>query len=65
MYQYRAKLIKVVDGDTVDAMIDQDWCMDQKRIRLGGIDAWGKAELEIRKRKQKGLKAKEYLKATT
>ena len=40
MYKYNAKLDRVVDGDTVDAMIDlgfDTWV--HKRIRLLGIDA--------------------------
>lgn len=41
MYQYRAKVVRVVDGDTVDVDIDQgfdDWKVDQ-RIRLSNFDA--------------------------
>ena len=40
MYQYKAKLLRVVDGDTIDAMIDlgfDTWV--KKRVRLYGIDA--------------------------
>ena len=40
MYKYNAKLDRVVDGDTIDAMIDlgfDTWV--HKRIRLEGIDA--------------------------
>ena len=40
MYEYNSKLDRVVDGDTVDAMIDlgfDTWV--HKRIRLEGIDA--------------------------
>ncbi len=40
MYEYNAKLDRVVDGDTVDAMSDlgfDTWV--HKRIRLLGIDA--------------------------
>ena len=40
MYQYKAKLDRVIDGDTIDAMIDlgfDTWV--HKRIRLEGIDA--------------------------
>ena len=41
MYQYRAQLLRVVDGDTVDAMIDLGFDIHiKKRIRLVGIDAW-------------------------
>jgi len=40
MYEYNAKLDRVLDGDTIDAMIDlgfDTWV--HKRIRLQGIDA--------------------------
>ena len=39
MYKYNAKLIRVVDGDTVDALIDLGFDVwVKKRIRLYGID---------------------------
>lgn len=39
MYEYYAKLIRVVDGDTVDFSIDLGFKMTtQQRIRLKGID---------------------------
>ena len=40
MYEYKFKVNRVIDGDTVDAMIDlgfDTWV--HKRIRLEGIDA--------------------------
>ena len=40
-YIYRAKLERVVDGDTIDAMIDigfNIWV--KKRIRYMGLDTW-------------------------
>lgn len=40
MYEYRANLIKVVDGDTVDVDIDLGfgvWLKDE-RVRIAGID---------------------------
>ncbi len=56
MYKYKAKLIRVVDGDTIDAEIDLGFKIYIKeRIRLAGIDtpesrtrnlkekSWGKA----------------------
>jgi micrococcal nuclease len=40
MYSYRANLIKVVDGDTIDAEIDLGFNIKvTKRIRLHNIDA--------------------------
>ena len=40
MYEYRAKLINIVDGDTVDVDIDLGfgvWIKDE-RVRIMGID---------------------------
>ena len=52
MYKYKAKLIKVIDGDTIDAMIDLGFSMwVKKRIRLAGIDT-----PEIRTRDQEEKK---------
>ena len=40
MYTYKAKLDRVVDGDTVDAYIDLGFDISvHKRIRLAGIDS--------------------------
>ena len=41
MYEYRVKVIKVVDGDTVDVDIDLGFgvWLKKQRIRLFGIDA--------------------------
>ena len=61
MYEYKAKLIRVIDGDTLDGMIDLGFDIwVKKRIRLAGIDAY-----EVRTRdkveKKKGLAAKSRL----
>ena len=38
-YEYKAKLIRVIDGDTIDAMIDLGFDVwIKKRIRLHGIN---------------------------
>jgi micrococcal nuclease len=63
MYDYKAKLIKVVDGDTVDAEIDLGFDVSvKKRIRLVGIDT---PECRTRDLKEKalGLAAKDRVKA--
>ena len=41
MYQYKAKLIRVVDGDTVDVDIDLGFgvWMHKERVRIYGLDA--------------------------
>ena len=62
MYKYKAKLIKIVDGDTLDAMIDlgfNTWV--KKRVRLHGIDAY-ESRTRDKEEKIKGLAAKARLK---
>ena len=40
-YVYRGKLERVVDGDTVDALIDVGFDIwVKKRIRFMGLDTW-------------------------
>ena len=40
MHEYRCKIVKVIDGDTVDVDIDLGFgvWMKKQRIRLYGID---------------------------
>ena len=57
-YIYKAKLVRVVDGDTVDAMIDlgfDTWV--KKRIRFHGVDTW-ECRTKNLEEKKKGLAAK-------
>ena len=59
MYEYKAKLLRVIDGDTIDCVIDLGFDVRLKeRVRLKGIDT-----PEVRTRdleeKAKGLAAKE------
>ena len=62
MYRYNAKLDRVVDGDTVDAMIDLGFDITiKKRIRLGGINAPESRTRNLAEKKA-GLAAKERLK---
>jgi len=62
MYEYKAKLIKVVDGDTVDAMIDCGFSVFRKeRIRLKGINA-PESRTRDKEEKKRGLAAKARLK---
>lgn len=63
MYEYNAKLKRVVDGDTLDLIIDLGFRMTtQQRIRLKGIDT-----PEIWRQKKdsaeykKGMEAKDYV----
>lgn len=62
MYQYKAKLIRVVDGDTVDALIDCGFSTFKKeRIRLYGIDA-PESRTRDKAEKKRGLAATARLK---
>ena len=62
MYEYKATIIKVVDGDTVDALIDLGFDMHtKKRIRLYGINA-PESRTRNKEEKVKGLAAKDRLK---
>jgi micrococcal nuclease len=57
-YNYRAKLVKVVDGDTIDAMIDVGFDIwVKKRIRYKGIDTWESRTRDLEEKKL-GLAAK-------
>ena len=59
---YSAKLLRVVDGDTADAMIDlgfNTWV--KKRIRFYGVDTWESRTRDLEEKK-KGLEAKAYVK---
>ena len=61
-YEYVAKLVRVVDGDTADAMIDlgfDTWV--KKRIRFYGVDAW-ESRTRNKEEKVKGLAAKSFVK---
>jgi len=58
-YIYRAKLDRVIDGDTIDALIDVGFDIwVKKRIRYMGIDTWESRTRDLEEKK-KGLKAKE------
>jgi len=61
-HNYSAKLVRVVDGDTADAMIDlgfNTWV--KKRIRFYGVDTWESRTRNLEEKK-KGLAAKAYVK---
>ena len=58
-YIYRAKLDRVVDGDTVDALIDVGFDIwFKKRIRFMGLDTWESRTRDLEEKK-KGKLAKE------
>ena len=59
---YSARLQRVVDGDTCDALIDlgfDTWV--KKRIRFFGVDTWESRTRNLEEKK-KGLEAKAYVK---
>ena len=59
---YSARLQRVVDGDTCDALIDlgfDTWV--KKRIRFYGVDTWESRTRNLEEKK-KGLAAKEFTK---
>ena len=59
---YSAKLQRVVDGDTCDALIDlgfDTWV--KKRIRFYGVDTWESRTRNLEEKK-KGLAAKAFVK---
>ena len=61
-YEYKAKLVRVVDGDTCDALIDlgfNTWV--KKRIRFMGVDTWESRTRNLEEKK-KGLEAKAFTK---
>lgn len=59
MYTYNAKLERVIDGDTVDAMVDLGFSIWKKvRIRFYGIDTYESRTRDLEE-KEKGLLAKQ------
>lgn len=62
MYEYRCKIVKVVDGDTVDVDIDLGFgvWMRNERIRLFGIDTPESRTRDLEEKKY-GLAAKDFL----
>ena len=59
---YSCKLVRVVDGDTADAMIDLGFNVWVKeRIRFYGVDTWESRARNLEEKK-KGLAAKAYVK---
>lgn len=61
MYTYKARLIKIIDGDTVDAEIDLGFGVFLKqRIRLYGINTPETRTTDLSE-KEKGLAAKQRL----
>ena len=62
MYEYRCKVVHIVDGDTVDVDIDLGFgvWMKKQRIRMYGIDTPESRTRDLVEKKY-GLAAKEFL----
>jgi len=61
MYVYKAKVLRVVDGDTIDLLIDLGFnAWKKERIRLSGINTPETRTKDL-KEKEKGLLAKKRL----
>ena len=57
-FEYNGTLVKVLDGDTIDAYIDLGFDLKiKKRIRYMGIDTWESRTRDLDEKK-KGLAAK-------
>lgn len=63
MYEYRAKILRWVDGDTVDVDIDLGFgvWMRKQRVRLYGVNTPESRTRDLEEKKL-GLAAKEYVK---
>ena len=62
MYRYKAKLMRVVDGDTADVMIDLGFDVWTKQsLRFQGVDTWEKRTRNLEE-KAKGIAASEFTK---
>lgn len=63
LFHYKAKVMRVVDGDTIDCMIDMGFDVHHKeRVRFYGVNT---PETRTRDKEEKiaGLAAKEFVKA--
>ena len=61
MYEYKCKIVRVVDGDTVDVVLDLGFdILYRTRVRLYGIDTPESRTRDLEE-KARGLLAKEYL----
>ena len=63
MYEYKVKVLRVIDGDTIDVDIQLgfDVVLSKQRVRLYGIDT-PESRTRNKEEKVRGLLSKEYLK---
>jgi len=58
MWTYRAEIVRVVDGDTLDVDVDLGFGVKKReRLRLGRVDAWETRGVE----REAGLEATEFV----
>ena len=64
MYEYRSKILRIVDGDTVDVDIDLGFgvWMHKERVRMMGIDT-PESRTRDKVEKKFGLASKEFVKS--
>ena len=62
MYEYRCKVVKIIDGDTVDVDIDLGFgvWLHKERVRMYGIDTPESRTRDLEEKKY-GLAAKKFL----
>jgi len=59
LYFYKAKITKIIDGDTLEAVVDLGFHIQANlRFRLAGINT---PELKIKDQYEDAIKAKKYL----
>ena len=64
MYEYRCKILRIVDGDTVDIDIDLGFgvWMHKERVRMYGIDTPESRTKDLEEKKY-GLMSKDFVKS--
>jgi len=62
MYEYKVKVVRVIDGDTIDVDIDLGFStvLTKRRIRLYGIDT-PESRTRDKEEKKRGIISKNYL----
>ena len=62
MYEYKAVVVKIIDGDTIDVDVHLgfDVVLSKQRVRLHGIDT-PESRTRNKEEKVRGLLSKEYL----
>ena len=62
MYQYNVKVVRVIDGDTIDVDVDLGFktVLVKQRVRLYGIDT-PESRTRDKEEKKRGLISKDYL----